>query len=188
LPETARDAPDSYGGKLEQPGMFKNLVNDVLGQLKTKNLVPSKAVAGNILLCGHSGAFRAIAFILQNGHMPVNEVFLFDALYSQVDKFIAWIVGDQSHHFIHWYTNQGGGTDIMSDTMMLQLKSLHRDFALTEENMTNADTIKNNRILFVHSLREHNVIINNPDNFQLLLENSFFLLPYPTAVNTSLKK
>jgi hypothetical protein len=30
-------------------------------------------------------------------------------------------------------------------------------------------------ILFVHSPREHNVIINDPDDFQLLLENSHFL-------------
>jgi len=108
-------------------------------------------------------------------------------LYSQVDKYLAWIIRDHSHHFIHWFTNKGGGTDIMSDTMMLQLKGLHRDFALTEENMTDADIIKNNRILFVHSHREHNVIINNPDNFQLLLENSYFLRPCPTAVN-GLKK
>ncbi|MDP9041128.1 MAG: hypothetical protein M3N30_04040, partial [Bacteroidota bacterium] len=117
LSETARNAPDSYGGRLEQPGIFKSLVNDVLDELKSRNLVPSKAVPGNILLCGHSGAFLVIADILQNGHMPVSEVFLFDALYSQVDKFLTWIIRDQSHHFIHWYTNKGGGTDIMSDTM-----------------------------------------------------------------------
>lgn len=34
LAETAKDAPDSYGGKLEQAGVFKNLMNDVLVNLK----------------------------------------------------------------------------------------------------------------------------------------------------------
>ena len=40
LAETAKNAPDSYGGKLEQPGMFKLLVQDVMKQLKEKNLIP----------------------------------------------------------------------------------------------------------------------------------------------------
>ena len=109
--------------------------------------------------------------------MPVQEVFLFDALYSQVDKFMYWINQDQRNHFIHWFTNHGGGTDEMSYTMMQQLKDQHIDYLLTDEMAIKPDIIKNNRILFVHSLREHNVIINNPNDFQLLLENSFILEP-----------
>jgi hypothetical protein len=177
LAETARNAPDSYGGKLEQPGMFKALVDDVMNELKKKGFVPFEAEPGNILLAGHSGAFRVIAYILQNGQMPVQEVFLFDALYSQLDKFLFWLTQDQSHHFIHWYTNHGGGTDEMSDTMMLKLKDRHYDYALIEEGAIKPEIIKDNRILFVHSPREHNVIINDPDDFQLLLENSFILRP-----------
>ncbi len=177
LAETAKNAPDSYGGKLEQQGMFKGLVTDVLNELKKKSIAPHNAEPGNILLAGHSGAFQVIAYILQNGQMPVQEVFLFDALYSQVDKFMYWINQDQRNHFIHWFTNHGGGTDEMSYTMMQQLKDQHIDYLLTDEMAIKPDIIKNNRILFVHSLREHNVIINNPNDFQLLLENSFILEP-----------
>jgi hypothetical protein len=178
LAETARNAPDSYGGKLEKPGMFKALVNDVMNELKQKGFVPYEAESAHVLLAGHSGAFRIIAYILQNGGVPVQEVFLFDALYSQVDKFLVWLDKGPSHHFIHWYTNQGGGTDVVSFDMMQLLKDHHSDYMLTEEDTINPSIIKNNRILFVHSPREHNVIIVNPDNFQLLLENSFILLPY----------
>jgi hypothetical protein len=177
MPETAKDAPDSYGGKLEQPGMFKSLVQDVMEELKKKKVVPAKAVPGNIVLAGHSGAFRVIAHILQDGQLPVQEVFLFDALYGETGKYLNWIYQDPSHHFIHWFTNHGGGTDIVSDTVMQRLKEYHTDFALTEESAVKPDIIKNNSILFVHSPREHNVIINNPDDFQLLLENSFVLRP-----------
>jgi hypothetical protein len=175
LAETARDAPDSYGGKLEQPGMFKALVDDVMNELKKKGYVPFEAESANIVLAGHSGAFRVIAYVLQNGQVPVQEVFLFDALYSQLDKFLYWLSQDQSLHFVHWYTNHGGGTDEMSDTMMLKLKTIHSNYALVEEANINPGMIKSNRILFVHSPREHNVIINDPDDFQLLLENSFSL-------------
>jgi hypothetical protein len=177
LAETAKNAPDSYGGKLEQPGMFESLVHDVMEELKKRKLVPAKSISGNIVLAGHSGAYRVIAHILQDGQMPVQEVFLFDALYGETGKYLNWICQDPSHHFIHWFTNRGGGTDIVSDTAMQQLKKQQTDFALTEEGAVNPGIIKNNRILFVHSPREHNVIINNPDDFQLLLENSFVLRP-----------
>jgi len=40
LAETARNAPDSYGGKLESQGVFKALVADVLQGLKSKKLIP----------------------------------------------------------------------------------------------------------------------------------------------------
>ena len=105
----------------------------------------------------------------------MQEVFLFDALYAEVDKYQSWIYQDWSHHFVHWYTNRGGGTDEVSNFMMAQLKNHADHFLLTEEVDIKPKTIKDNYILFVHSLREHNVIINNPDNFQFLLENSFVL-------------
>ena len=172
LPETAKNAADSYGGKLQQKGMFKGLVDDVIHELKKAKVV-ANATPGRIALGGHSGAFLVIANILQNGEMPVDEVFLFDALYGQLPVYLNWIQQDKGHHFVHWFTNHGGGTDEMSDTLMLQLRHLHLDYQLTEEEEVNPTLIRNNRILFVHSPREHNVIINNPDDFRLLLENGF---------------
>jgi len=175
LAETAKNAPDSYGGKLENPGVFTSLVKDVMEALKQGNVIPRKAASGNIVLAGHSGAYRIIANILQNGGLTIREVFLFDALYAEVDKYMAWIQKNKHNHFVHWFTNKGGGTDEMSDTMMKQLDQNHMPFNLVEETAVTTDAIKQNKILFVHSLREHNVIINNPDDFKLLLENSFCL-------------
>ena len=172
LAETARNAPDSYGGKLERQGDFNKLVEDVLHQLKVEKLIEKKATAGSITLGGHSGAFRAIAYILANGEMPVDNVFLFDALYSQVDKFLSWIQQSEQHRFVNWYTNHGGGTDEVSIQMMRQLDQIHRPYKLVEEQNISSDDIRNNRLLFVHSPREHNVIINRPDNLKLLLEST----------------
>ena len=44
-----------------------------------------------LILAGHSGAYRVMANILQNGNVPVNEVILFDALYAETDKFMIWL-------------------------------------------------------------------------------------------------
>jgi hypothetical protein len=167
--------------------------------------------AGHIVLAGHSGGFLVIANILANGQVPVDEVFLFDALYSQVPIFMSWIDGGESrtdggesridggelrtdggesridggelrtdsgkggHHFVHWYTNHGGGTDEMTDTLMRRLESRSIGYKLVEENAVTPAIIRSNRVLLVHSLREHNVIINNPDDFEVLLENSWVL-------------
>lgn len=175
LAETAKNAPDSYGGKMEKPGVFTNLVKDVMEALKQGSVIPRKASSGNIVLAGHSGAYRVIANILKNGGLQVREVFLFDALYAELDKYIPWLQQNKHHHFVHWFTNKGGGTDVMSDTMMKQLTTLNMPYALIEETAVTPADIQHNKILFIHSLREHNVIINNPGDFKLLLENSFCL-------------
>jgi hypothetical protein len=172
LAETARNAPDSYAGKLEQTNVFAGLVNDVLNTLKEKKDISKTCQPGNIILAGHSGAYRAIAYILQNGGVPVQEVELFDALYSNVDKFTAWLQKDSANRFIHWYTNHGGGTDEVSVQMMEELKKENIPFALIEEKDASLPLLQSGRVLFVHSAREHNEIINNPDNFKLLLVSS----------------
>jgi hypothetical protein len=179
LAEAGRNVADSYGGKMNQKGEFGRLVGDVMEELKKYGIVPGDATPGRIILAGHSGAYGVMADILANGQTPVDEVFLFDALYGRLPIFMNWVRQDKRHHFIHWFTNHGGGTDEVSDTMMQQLESEHLDYLLTGEAILNPALIKNNRILFIHSSREHNVIINDPDDFRLLLENSSFLGPLP---------
>lgn len=172
LAETSKNAPDSYGGKLEQVNMFSLLVNDVMNTLKEKKFIARHSRPGNITLAGHSGAYRVIAYILQNGGLPVSDVLLFDALYSQVDKFTQWIEADKQHRFVHWYTNHGGGTDEVSVDMMNGLKEKGIPFVLLEEKDANPSILQSNRIVFVHSLREHNEVIHQPDNFMLLLQTA----------------
>ena len=169
LAQTAVNAPDSYGGKLEQQGVFKGLVSDITTELKKTRSIRSSAITGNIVIGGHSGAYRVIAYILKNGQLPVQEVFLFDALYGQVDTFLSWIRENNQHHFVNWYTNHGGGTDKVSVEMMQELNG---HYMLIEEQGINPSILKKEPVLFIHSEREHNLIINNPDNLQLMLENS----------------
>ena len=178
LPETTKNAPDSYGGKLEQHDVFKNLLNDVMHKLKTEKIIGKRTKAGSIVLAGHSGAFRVMAYILQNGGIEVSQVILFDGLYSQVDKYTAWIQADPSHQFTNLYTNKGGGTDEVSVKMMQELLDKNIPFINPEEKEMNADMLKKNQVIFIHSLKEHNDVINHPDNnFRLFIEHSPVLKP-----------
>jgi hypothetical protein len=178
LAEAAKNAPDSYGGKLEQQDVFKNLLKDVLLNLQKNKIISSSCKAGNIILAGHSGAYRVIAYILQNGGVVVHEVDLFDALYSETDKFLQWIKKDSANKFINFYTNTGGGTDEVSLQMMDELKKEKIPFLFTEETDMNASLLRNDKIIFIHSKREHNDIIFSPDNFRLFLERSPFLTSF----------
>jgi hypothetical protein len=176
LAEAAKNAADSYGGKLKKKGDFAKLAGEVIEELKRYGVVPGDATAGHVVLGCHSGGYSAVADILANGELPVDEVYLFDALYGRLPVFMDWIRQDKRHHFVHWFTDHGGGTDVVSDTLMQQLKAQHIDYVLTTEASLNAGQIRAGKVLFVHSPREHNVIINDPDDFRLLLENSSVFL------------
>jgi hypothetical protein len=59
--------------------------------------------------------------------------------------------------------------------MMAELKTLGIPFSFSEENSPNAKLLNGKGIFFIHSEREHNDIIFNPDQFRLLLETSPYL-------------
>jgi hypothetical protein len=174
LAETAKDSPDSYGGKLENPGVFKALVNDVLGGLKSKHLIGRNCAAGHILLAGHSGAYQVMAGIIQNGQTSIDETILFDALYAKTERFMSWIKADQNHRFIDIYTDHGG-TDDETRGMMKLLDTAKITYVSTEESKVTPELLQGNRLIFIHSLNEHDKIIANPDNFLLFFQNEPFL-------------
>lgn len=171
LAETAKDAPDSYGGKLENKGVFNELLHDVLLKLKKLKQLKSNAKADKIILAGHSGAYRVIANILANGKTNIDEVILFDALYADTDKYINWIKQNSNHKFINLYTNFGG-TDEETGNMKKLLNEQKIVFKSIEETELSPTGLKSSNILFIHSLHQHNDIIFNPDNFKLFLKNS----------------
>lgn len=178
VPETTKDAPDSYGGKLEQHTVFKYLLNDVLAKLKKERIIDKGVVEGNVVLAGHSGAFRVMAFIAEKGGVAINQIVLFDGLYSQIDKFSNWLQADSARRFINLYTNKGGGTDNVSIKMMEQLRDKKIAFVRIEEKEINSFLLQTNPVIFIHSEKEHNDVMNRPDqNFRLFLENSPLLRP-----------
>ena len=173
LAETARDAPDSYGGKLENPGVFTALVADVLAGLKSKGLIQPRCTAGHILLAGHSGAYRVMARIIKNGGEPIDEVMLFDALYAETDIFTDWVRAEPGHRFINLFTDHGGTLD-ETHSMEKLLDDADINYLQLEEKDVVPAQYRSQRVLFIHSLKPHDEIVN-PDNFRLMLENNPFL-------------
>jgi hypothetical protein len=179
LPEAAKNSPDSYGGKLEKPGVFKALVNDVLDSLKARKMIGKDCTYGNILLGGHSGGGRVIGKIVANGGMEISEVMLFDAMYSETETFMSWMATNPQHRLIDMYTDVGYGPDAESKRMAGLLLQQQVPFLQAEETALTADQLKANRLVIVHTKSQHNDIICNPDNFELYLVNSPFLTVLP---------
>ncbi len=151
LAETAKDAPDSYAGKLEQPGRFEGLVDDVLHTLKQEKIIRTTCTAGHIILAGHSGAYRVMANIITDGNVPVDEVILFDALYADTDKFLNWLTAKSDRRFIDLYTDNGGTFD-ETKAMMKQLTNLRIQVDSLEEPAVNPGILQKNKIVFIHTL------------------------------------
>jgi hypothetical protein len=173
FPEGPKDAPDSYGGKLEQPAVFQQLTRQVIEQLENSKVIPRQGsfdiARYDITLAGHSGAYRVISRIIN--HSPIKEVILFDAMYGGNDAYIQWL-SHPAHRFINIYTKDGG----TYDNSLLILKTVSDSLGVpvmgTEEAMVTDATLRENNKLFIFSSQSHNGVIAFQQNWERFLRNT----------------
>jgi hypothetical protein len=173
VPEGPHNAPDSFGGKLEDPDGFKKFMDEVMATLKQREVFQKKDFApGDIILSGHSGGYQVISSILDHGGTvrSVKEVWLFDALYAQPDRFLAW--WDNAHGRLLNLFTDGGGTKDDSEAMMELLKKRATPFLATEETKATAVELKTNKLVFLHTDLPHNDVVEKRKEFCLFLKTS----------------
>jgi len=171
FPEGPKNSPDSFGGRLEEKDGLKNLIDDVLKYLNQTGKLNSYKI-GDIILAGHSGAYRVISFCLIRGGLTSNisDVILFDALYGQVEKFSFWI-NNFSGRFIDIYTDNGG-TKEESENLMNDLTAWQIPYLKTEELKLKPSDLINNRLIFIHTDLTHNEVISARKQFLNYLSSS----------------
>ncbi len=171
FPEGPKNAPDSFGGKLEEENGFHNMMKDILAELIKQKKISSDKI-GNIVLSGHSGAYRVISFILMRGGLTDNikEVFLFDALYAELEKYAYWFT-NYNGKFINIFTDNGG-TKEDSYSLMDDLNGWKIPFLLKEEDKISDPDLKENKLIFIHSKLGHNDVLTNNENFEKYLSAS----------------
>lgn len=171
FPEGPKNSPDSFGGKMEDKDGLKKLLDDVVKYLK-KNRVVKTTKIGNIILAGHSGAYRAIAYSVDQGGLTKNisDVILFDALYAGTEKFLNWIQNFNGK-FINIYTDQGGTKDECGN-LMKELDSLGFSYLKKEENELEVNDLVNSRLIFIHTDLSHNEVITVRKQFRDYLKTS----------------
>ena len=170
LPETAKNSPDSFGGKLEEKHTFKGLSEEIIDKLNA--LYSKRLKIGNISLAGHSGAYRVIAYILHLGGLTehIEAVYLFDGLYAEVDKYSFWI-NNYKGNFINIYT-PNGGTKSVSEELYINLKKAGIENKMLVKDEFSSNDLITPRIIFIKSELKHNEVIHTKNQFQKFLESS----------------
>ena len=171
FPEGPKNSPDSYGGRLEKKDGLKTLLDDVSNFLVKKEKLTSTKI-GDIIIAGHSGAFRVISFCLMRGGLAQNisDVILFDALYGQTEKFSHWIEKYKGR-FIDIYTDNGG-TKNETESLMNDLDGWGIPYFKTEEKDLSTEDLSNNRLIFIHTDLTHNEVIATRSQFLNYLKTS----------------
>ncbi len=173
VPAGPRNASDSFGGKLEDADGFKRFVEEAMTILRQQaGFKQSNSAPGQIMLSGHSGGYRVISAILDRGGLStkVKEVWLFDALYAETDKFLTWWQRERGR-LIVIYTEQGG-TKSVTEAMMAALKQCGDSFWQGSERSVSEDELRANRLIFLHTDLTHNEVLERRSTFGRFLTSS----------------
>jgi len=100
----------------------------------------------------------------------IKEVFLFDALYGQMEKFCHWI-DDYDGKLINIYT-ENGGTKSESEAMMEDFDSWKIPYYSCNETELKDSLLKVSQVTFIYSLNKHNEVVHLHNSFQHFLLSS----------------
>jgi hypothetical protein len=160
VPELAVMAPDSSAGKLEAPGAFGRLLDDVLATLQSREARAALGVTapgaasrpGRVCVSAHSGGYHPAACAVRVGGVPVHEVYLFDALYADADVFRDWVIAGRGkpmgsrHKLVSYYT--AGTTEANTRRVFADLEQAGVRIArevvegtLSREDLTHAEAV-----------------------------------------------
>lgn len=126
VPELAVMAPDSSCGKLEAQGGFARLVEDALVTIAGRAAIPEDPSVGRICVSAHSGGYHAAACAIRSGGVNVHEVWLFDALYGDVEIFRDWVIAGSGkpmrsrHKLVSYFTS--GTTEVNTRRLFGELE------------------------------------------------------------------
>ena len=169
IPQGPLEASDSFGGKLEDADGFKRFMAEAMGILKRRGLVTGDHV-GSIILSGHSGGYHVMASILAQGGLTerVKEVYLFDALYGQTEKFTNWFKTTNGK-LIDLYT-ANGGTKVETEKLVSDLK--RNQVKLWSGEESEGTDLSKSRLIFIYTSLEHDDVVEKHQHFREFLKAS----------------
>jgi hypothetical protein len=173
VPEGPYNAPDSFGGKLEDTNGFANFMAEAAAALSSSGrFANTNFEIGDIILSGHSGGYHVMAAILDHGGLAekIKEAWLFDALYSNTENFAAW-QKTKNGRLLDIYTDHGG-TKEETEKWMASLKTAGTPFFTAEDSAATPENLRTNKLVFLHSDLAHDDVPMKRDAFKLFLQTS----------------
>lgn len=167
VPQGPVDAADSSAGKLEAPGAFARMLDEMLRVLtsaEAHHALGRRALhPGTVCLSAHSGGFHAAACCARVGGVEVNEIYLFDALYADLAVFRDWVIEGRGksarprHKLVSYYGP--GTTEANSQWLLNELSKANVKCAYekVEGTLSREDLVKSEAV-FVRTQVAHDGI------------------------------
>ena len=160
VPQLAVNAADSAAGKLETPGGFARMLEGALRTLDVAAVraaaghaaLPPSASVGRVCVSAHSGGYHAAACALRVGGLAVQEAYLFDALYAEVDVFRDWVIAGHGkpmsarHKLVSYFTagrTEGNTHVLFAELQRSGVVCAHEQIegSLSREELTRAEAV-----------------------------------------------
>jgi hypothetical protein len=176
IPETVRNAPDSFGGKLEDSGGFRRLVDDLLSVLVSGSVIDS-AEPGNFVLAGHSGGYRIITQILARGgyETRIKEVYIFDGLFAGLNRIQDWVIKTNGR-FASVYL-KSGETAENTGKLITDLRRNGLSVTVAPDDPSRDFVTLSSQAVFLYSGTNHYEVVYGADEFRRLLASGPNLRP-----------
>jgi hypothetical protein len=100
----------------------------------------------------------------------IKEVWLFDALYAQTDKFRAWAQKEHGR-LLNIYTEHGG-TRHETELMMGEYKQSGTAFCAAKESEIKSEDLRTNKLVFIFTELPHNDVVAKHKTFLEFLATS----------------
>jgi hypothetical protein len=168
VPQGPKNASDDSAGKLEEPGGFSRLINEVTRYLRSEKKIRANTV-GQIVLSAHSGGYWAASCILYNGGMgrEISDVLLLDAAYGGLAPFANFTHNNHDIRLVSLYTDHLAKRNQELMQLLTGLNMQYRE--LDEATLKDADLLER-MSFFVHTKGPHDQI--PVDYFGRLLRTS----------------
>jgi D-alanyl-D-alanine carboxypeptidase/D-alanyl-D-alanine-endopeptidase (penicillin-binding protein 4) len=173
VPEGPHNAPDSFGGKLEDTNGFANFMAEAAANLRASGLLArTNFEIGSLILSSHSGGYHVMAAILDHGGLSakIKEVWLFDALYGNTENFVAW-QKTENGRLLDIYTDHGGTKD-ETEKLIASYKATATAFYAAEDSAAPPESLQTNKLVFLHTDMIHNDVVSKRATFQNFLKTS----------------
>ncbi|WP_437967666.1 hypothetical protein WMF04_50405 [Sorangium sp. So ce260] len=179
VPQGAVNAAESPPGQLGQQGGLRRLCGELAAVLASPaarralgdRAVPRQAKLGTLCLSAHSGGYRVAAACLRHGGCEVNEVYLFDALYGEVDAFRDWVLErkDRSGRDRHKLISHFVAGDVRRLNLELERALAQRGVACLHERRPGELTRKqllDGRAIFIETPLAHSAVTFQQNAFR----------------------
>jgi len=182
FPETAVNANDPDGGRLDYTSGFTYLANEVAQTLANEGYVANNTI-GNIALAGHSGAYLLLANIVNVGGSrtgQIKEMYLFDSMYGSSSTFVSFCRADSSRRLMTIATPSGYGTIAGNDVFRSSLNSYGVSYRFRDIRSLSGAAGKQiatgdmtaSRIGIFYNNQDHYLSVHEYDNFARFLQTS----------------